>query len=387
MAPLMSRRALFYAGLLGLALFEILKVYFIMPMPGSQRIKSLDFAYFLHVARWFFRIGFGLTIVAGMREAFGKSRKWLPLVAMALSIAVVWLFNFKMSADHMFKLPESLVFKTRADNTLPEDSVVIGVERNGEARAYPVRFLVYHHQVQDTVGGKPVLVTYCSVCRSGRVFEPMVDGRKEEFRLVGMDRFNAMFEDATTGSWWRQATGQAVTGPRKGMRLAEVDYRQVTLKTWFDMHPRAVVMQQDPGAPGKFDPEGKYERGQSKGDLTRTDPGSWQDKSWVIGVDTGNASKAYDWNRLRQERIINDELGGRAVLIALATDGVSYAAFVRPGAATFTIEGDVLSGGGQSYGFDGRSLTIPMQRLEAVNAHQEFWHSWRDFHPDTERHR
>jgi len=78
-------------------------------------------------------------------------------------------------------------------------------------------FIGYHHQVRDTIAGAPVLVSYYTVCRTGRVFCPAVKGDPEVFRLVGMDHFNAMFEDATTHSWWRQANGQAIIGPRKGM--------------------------------------------------------------------------------------------------------------------------------------------------------------------------
>ena len=40
-------KTVFYVGLAGLALFEIAKVYLIMPLPGSQRIDSLDIAFFL----------------------------------------------------------------------------------------------------------------------------------------------------------------------------------------------------------------------------------------------------------------------------------------------------------------------------------------------------
>src|SRR5688572_20624908 len=61
-------KKLFYIGLAGLALFEILKVYFIMPMPGSQEMDSIDIAYFLHKYRWSFRVVFGLMIIAGSRS-------------------------------------------------------------------------------------------------------------------------------------------------------------------------------------------------------------------------------------------------------------------------------------------------------------------------------
>ena len=45
-------------------------------------------------------------------------------------------------------------------NYLPDDDLVLGLESGGEARAYPIRMLTYHHIVNDVVAGSPVLVTY-----------------------------------------------------------------------------------------------------------------------------------------------------------------------------------------------------------------------------------
>ena len=63
-------KKIFYIGVSGIASFEILKVYFIMPMPGSQQMDSLDLAYFLHSYRWYFRVFFGVMIVVGAVKAF-----------------------------------------------------------------------------------------------------------------------------------------------------------------------------------------------------------------------------------------------------------------------------------------------------------------------------
>jgi hypothetical protein len=285
----------------------------------------------------------------------------------------------------MFKQPRILAFQRKAENQLDEGATVIGVAHNGEAKAYPIRFLVYHHQVRDTIGGKPVMVTYCSVCRTGRVFEPIVNGHPEKFRLVGMDHFNAMFEDSTTGSWWQQSTGEAVAGPLKGAALPEAESVQVTAGKWFELYPEGLVMQTDEASKDDYDVEGKFERGESKSKLTRTDRGSWNDKSWVVGVTIGAASKAYDWNRLKAEHVINDQVGGTAIVLALAADERSFAAFERPAEAErFSIHEDIFFAGGKSYDFAGRDLTAPSQCLKRVMAYQEFWHSWRTFHPDTD---
>lgn len=375
----------FYAGLGALAAFEVLRVYLVMPLPGSQGLDSLDVAYLLHSYRWAFRIACGLLILAGCFAAFDLRHKWLPAALVVLTAGIVWFFNFQMSAESMFQPPRRLTFQPRASSTVDEGCVVIALEHNGEARAYPVRFLAYHHQVSDTVGGMPVLVTYCSVCRSGRVFSPLVQEETQSFRLVGMNHFNAMFEDATTRSWWRQATGEAVAGPRRGQRLGEIACVQLTARTWFELYPHALVMQPAAEAQEHYG-EGKFERGESTGSLTRTDHESWKEKSWIVGIALGGASKAYDWNRLKELRVINDQIGDTPIVLALATDEQGFVAFARPTAAEiFTLEGDVLTADEKSYDLSGRDRADSTQHLLRVPAFQEFWHSWRTFHPDTQR--
>ena len=118
------------------------------------------------------------------------------LVGAVLAAGVAWVVNTQLSADHLFLLPQRLVMATPQHNMVALERLVVGVAINGEARAYPLKFIGYHHQVPDSVWGQPVLVSYCSVCRAGRVFSPVLDGRVEAFRLVGMDHFNAMLQHA-----------------------------------------------------------------------------------------------------------------------------------------------------------------------------------------------
>ena len=291
--------------------------------------------------------------------------------------------NFVMAADKMFEQPRTLSLRPAGENQVPLDGLVVGIEVNGEARAYPLRLIGYHHQVRDTVGGTDVLVTYCTVCRTGRVFSPLLDGKAERFRLVGMDRWNALLEDESTGSWWRQATGAAVAGRRKGMKLAVIHSEQVALREWLAIHPASLVMQADPAFADEYPKDDAFEKGTSRKRLTGTNPESWQEKSWVVGIEIGGRSKAFDWNRLRRERVINDSVAGTPIVLVLAADEASFFAFERPDAETrFALEGETLVGASGRYGLSGRG---PAGSLTPVAASQEFWHSWRSFHPDTER--
>ncbi|MBS1490948.1 MAG: DUF3179 domain-containing protein [Bacteroidetes bacterium] len=380
-------KKLFYVGLAGWALFEVSNVYFIMPMPGSQRINSIDLAYFLYSYRWVFRIVFGAFSIAGVSAAFSQKIKWVPALALIATISIIYLFNFVMSADYMFLQPKHIVFKDQKTNILSDNALVVCVDYEGQVKAFPVRYILYHHQVQDTIGGKPVIITYCNVCRTGRVYEPIVKGQYEKFRLVGMDHFNAMFEDAATRSWWRQVNGEAIVGSLKGEMLPEIESQQMTVKKLFELYPHALVMQEDAASKLKYDTLGKFERGKSKSSLTRTDSLSWQDKSWVIGIKVNEQSKAYDWNQLKKVRIINDKIGHQPIVLALAQDGQSFSAFVRPDTTSFILRGDTLVSANEKYSFAGIAYKDTAQKLKRIKAYQEFWYSWRTFHPSTARYK
>jgi len=375
-------KKIFWFGLTGLLLFEIANVYFIMPMPGSQQMNSIDLAYFLYQWRWIFRGLFAGMIFIGLFRTQWK-RKWLLFFPIAIVGAIVYMTNFVMAADAMFKQPNQLLLVSAKSNKVDPNRLVLGVSINDEAKAYPIQFLGYHHHLQDTVGGKPVMVTYCTVCRTGRVFEPVVNGKKEKFRLVGMDHFNAMLEDATTKSWWRQVTGEAITGELKGQQLPEVYSTQTSLADWLQLNPNSLIMQADENFIRSYDSTFKFESGASKSKLTGTDSLPWKDKSWVIGVKAGKESKAYDWNHLKKEKLIQDKIGATPVLIVLSKNDKSFFAFQRPtDNSIFNLSGDTLLFDNHKYRIDGKGIDTSFS-LKPLPASQEFWHSWRTFNPGT----
>ncbi|KAA0991365.1 DUF3179 domain-containing (seleno)protein [Dyadobacter aurulentus] len=379
-------KKLFYIGITGILLYEIAKVYFIMPMPGSQQMNSIDAAYFLHTWRWAFRIVFWVMILVGSLSVFTGKLKWLPGLLLILAAGITYATNYEMAADTMFYQPQTVFMQDAAANKIDLERLVIGTEVNGEAKAYPIQFIGYHHQVRDTLGGKPIMVTYCTVCRTGRVFEPIVDGKIENFRLVGMDHFNAMFEDETTGSWWRQANGEAITGPSKGKTLPELATTQTSLGQWLKLHPQSKVMQPDPVYQAKYDSMSRYESGKNKSILTRADSLPWKDKSWIVGVQTKDGSKAFDWRRLGKEKAINEQVGSVPVLVTIAEDNKSFFAFERPDRQeSYSIRNDTIFGKNASYDLLGKRLGGLGQNLTRINAYQEYWHSWRTFHPETKQ--
>ena len=375
-------KKIFFISIAALLIFEILNVYLIMPMPGSQRMNSIDVAYFLYQWRWIFRIIFGAMIVAGLIMSNFK-RKWFPLILILFVAVVIYMTNFYMAADHMFYKPQHTLMATVADNKVDTNRLIIGITYKDDARAYPIRLLGYHHQVLDSISGKAVLVTYCTVCRTGRVYEPLVNGKQENFRLVGMDHFNAMFEDLTTKSWWRQATGEAIAGKLKGVRIPEFYSVQTSLIKWLQLHPTTLIMQPDPVYKNEYDTTFKFESGKSTSTLTGTDSLSGKDKSWVIGVKAGKQTKAYDWNKLKKQRLIQYKIGTTPVLIVLADDNKSFFAFERTAEnQMFTLKNDTLFADGHQYKINGDGIDTP-DNLKKIAAYQEFLHSWKSFNTGT----
>lgn len=394
--------AIFTLALLALLAAEVLRVYWIMPFPGSQQGDTIGIAYFLH--RW---IG-GVRALAGGLVIWAAVRlmlrgRWvarlLCVLVLALASFVIYQTNGPMSADVMFRQPTTLTFASAGKGTVPPGALVVGValadsSGRAQARAYPIQFIGYHHQVRDVIAGQPVMVTYCTVCRTGRVFSPLVDGTADTFRLVGMDHWNAMFEDRRTGSWWRQATGDAVVGPLKGKSLTEIPSRQMTWAAWSALHPGSDVMQPDPQFAARYARMEGFAEGTNESALTGRDSRSWQRKSWVVGVLAGSAARAFDWNELVRERVINDRVGDQPVLLLLEADGTSFHAFdPRPGGSGPPLELDRTEypsrfrdrATGATWDESGLALDGPQAgtRLDAIPAYQEFWHSWQTFRPAT----
>jgi len=387
----MLRTVQFIAGLVLLIALEVLRVYYIMPFPGSQRAETIDLAYFLHNNIFYFRVIGWLIVLFPLIYFFtlGSTKaKIMTGIGMVLYIYIFYMFNFRFLADKMFYQPTHKVFAEASSNKIPSGSLVLGVSINNEAKAYPLEIIGYHHQVRDTIGNVPVMVTYCTVCRTGRVFSPEVDGKPEQFRLVGMDHFNAMFEDATTQSWWRQVSGEAISGPLKGKSLPEIPSEQMTLKAWLDLHPGSKIMQPDTTFKEAYEGLKDFDEGTIKSGLEKRDSLSWKDKSWVVGVQVGMSARAYDWNDLLNRKVINDTLASMPLLIMVASDSASFHVWKRD---SLTFEWDTQRSmlrdlQTQSYwDQSGRSTEGSMKdkQLPVVQSYQEFWHSWKTFRPHT----
>ncbi len=87
-------------------------------------------------------------------------RKTLVVFALLLLVTAAWL-SHQNHFEWMFNPLSNSAYAAASEASFVEaDDMVLAVAVNGEAAAYPVRLLAYHHVVHDVVGGVPIVVTY-----------------------------------------------------------------------------------------------------------------------------------------------------------------------------------------------------------------------------------
>jgi hypothetical protein len=135
-------------------------------------------------------------------------------------------------------------FQPVADETdVKPNEPVIGLEINGDARAYPLRILMWHEIVNDTVGGEPVAVTYCPLCNSAVVFERVVKGQETTFGTTGKLRnSDLVMYDRLTETWWQQFTGKGIVGEVTGTQLEILPARLESLAQFRERHPDGRIL-------------------------------------------------------------------------------------------------------------------------------------------------
>jgi hypothetical protein len=128
------------------------------------------------------------------------------------------------------------------EDLVPQDPVM-GLAINGDARAYPLRVLMWHEIANDVVGGVPVAITYCPLCNAAIVFERTVDGKVLDFGTTGKLRnSDLVMYDRQTQSWWQQFTGEAIVGSYLGTALKTVPARLESFADFKARFPAGQVL-------------------------------------------------------------------------------------------------------------------------------------------------
>jgi hypothetical protein len=127
---------------------------------------------------------------------------------------------------------------------------VVGIEFQGQFRAYPFSALAIHTLVHDQLGGKQLVIFFQPGMKSvldtadinaGRrvgtaaAFLPVAGGRTLRFQRQGDS-----IVDRETGSHWT-VLGRAISGPLQGEQLSALSHDTPFAFAWLAFHPSSSI--------------------------------------------------------------------------------------------------------------------------------------------------
>jgi hypothetical protein len=164
-SPVLSRRAAWLILLvitIGALAIVVAPVWIIMPFK-PQTARGLEVSYAMK--RWsplltIIALAFALVLAGWLWRGSRWWKRVLLVIVLIPLLASTW-FARQNHFEWMFNpLANAAYAKTSEAGFVDDGDIVMAVESNGESAAYPIRLMAYHHIVQDTVGGTPIVATY-----------------------------------------------------------------------------------------------------------------------------------------------------------------------------------------------------------------------------------
>jgi hypothetical protein len=296
-----------------------------------------------------------------------------------------------------------------AEEWLSEREPVLVVEVGDQVRAYPVQILVWHEIVNDSLGGRPIAVTYCPLCNSSLVFDRRVGDRTLTFGTTGnLRRSDLVMWDRQTESWWQQLSAEAVVGELTGTRLKVLPSQTLSWADFKRIHPGGDVLSRDTGAERDYGstPYVGYDRPDTEPFLFGEEADDrLPPKERVLAVFAEDETVVVPFSRLAREPVVRTQAGGRPVVIFYK--GGVESPFDEP---SITGSRDIGTAAAFDSRLDGRRLSFERrdgafvdrqtrsrwdiagravagalagERLEPVRHDQQFWFALAAFVPDA----
>ena len=237
---------------------------------------------------------------------------------------------------------------------LRDSDLVTGIDHSSIQKAYPLRILVWHEAVNDTVDRVPILVSYCPLCGSTLVFNRYFGEKTLTFGISGLlYQSDVLFYDHQTESLWSQLEMKAVTGEMIGTKFEIFPFVLATWKEWKTGYPETLVLSGDTGFSRDYsrDPYSGYEDSASIMFPVKHKDNKFHPKEKVLVVVSGDVAKAYPFSELKKVKTpLEDRIGNRDVVISFKDENY--------------IEAKDKSG----------------NRIESFVS---YWFAWYTFRPDT----
>jgi len=280
------------------------------------------------------------------------------------------------------------------DAMLPDETQVLGIILDGQAHAWPMGILIPHHIINESVHGMPVTTAYCPACRSGYVFDPVVDGQRLTFEPVSVHRRNMIMRDRETGTIWQHETGEALMGKYQGKTLVILGGELSNWKAWRTEHPETTICVRPKGYrhPSPLGPV--FERLLDHGPKHLVGPGLFgldqrlDQHAFIAGITIGDIVKAYPMEVLQGCQIINDQVGNQSIVIFYDSSSDRVRCFsldTLPQRTTLEIRENQLHDPvtNRSWNFSGKATAGTRDTLTPVRVQRQWWLAWSEYHPGS----
>lgn len=247
-----------------------------------------------------------------------------------------------------------------ADQWLKDEEPGTAFFRGNTHRFYPYQITVWHEIVNDTIEGERILVTYCPLCLTGYVFDPLVKGERVEFGTSGkLWKSNLVMYDRKTDSLWSQILGEAVVGEMTGTKLKVLPSDQVRYGVWKKLHPDGKVLSKDTGAIRFYgsNPYGDYFSATNLAlSLAKPTDTRLPNSAFVFGIVINGEAKAYYVDAVKEKGAVEDIFQDTTIVLRYDKELDVVRMFKR----------------------------LPDGQEERINPFSAFWFSWVAAQPDTE---
>jgi hypothetical protein len=336
------------------------------------------------------------VIAAFMRPIRVMSR--VVLVGLAAISTVACCLTFVNIFEVMFHPYPAPAFGPVNAALVDAEDKVLSVKIGGEAHAYPIRMMGYHHIVNDSVGNVPIAVTYCTLCHAGLVWSRVLDGATLHFRLAGINNGNALMRDEETNSIWQQSTGQAIFGPFKGRQLQLIHSDELTFALWRAEEAQGLVLKPDAEYSSHYETKDWEKQVESTHTVIDTRKSGIGPHELMLGILMPGESKAYPVKDILAARLIQDQVDGTNILLVVGPDDASLRVFqadIDGGPATFVPlqkvpqsgNGGIMQDSWTASVWDFRGCAIQGKLaghcLKPIDSNKDFWFDWMNHHPST----
>ncbi|HHO55426.1 MAG TPA: DUF3179 domain-containing protein [Trueperaceae bacterium] len=247
-----------------------------------------------------------------------------------------------------------------AKQWIGEDEPIAVLSIGDETKAYPIQILTWHEIINDTIGGRPVTVSFCPLCNSTIAFDRRIplsqaaldnlltinpdvelsDPSKEflaKYKDLGEDadsivklaevtfgvsgmlyNSNLLMFDTVSSTLWSQILAQGNVGTLTNTQLLRIPTQILSFSELQESFPKALVLSRDTGHSRRYgsNPYVGYDLVDSRPFLfDKLVDDRMLAKTRIVSVEIADEAVAYKYETLAENNLVNDLIADKPIVV------------------------------------------------------------------------